>query len=245
MATAACFKVINMKIVTWNCNGSFREKYQYIQKLNPDIWIIQECESPEVIKKKKKEIYFLDKMIWYGENPNKGIAVVANNFPIKIIPLDLEYRGRQLKYFQALQVGNVKILNVWTHKNDSTAFDYIGQFYLMLQKNKSLLKDFIIAGDFNSNTIWDTWDKWWNHSDCVTELSELGLYSVYHELNNEEQGKEKKSTFFMHRNITSRYHIDYIFAPKLYIKNSILQIPEFDDWKIISDHVPLIWEYRD
>ena len=36
-----------MKLITWNCQGAFRKKAEIILTLNPDILVIQECESPE------------------------------------------------------------------------------------------------------------------------------------------------------------------------------------------------------
>lgn len=32
-----------MKIVSWNCNCKFQEKFKYILETNADIYIIQEC----------------------------------------------------------------------------------------------------------------------------------------------------------------------------------------------------------
>ena len=52
------------------------------------------------------------------------------------------------------------------------------------------------CGDLNSNAQWDVWDRWWNHSDVVNQLKTMNIHSLYHELTNEEQGKEKNSTFF-------------------------------------------------
>ena len=35
-----------MKIISWNCNGALRNKFQHIAELEADIYIIQECEDP-------------------------------------------------------------------------------------------------------------------------------------------------------------------------------------------------------
>lgn len=34
---------VYMKIVSWNCNGKFREKFSVLQKLDADIYVVQEC----------------------------------------------------------------------------------------------------------------------------------------------------------------------------------------------------------
>ena len=36
-----------MKIVSWNCSGKFRAKFQEIAKLCTGIRVIQECENPD------------------------------------------------------------------------------------------------------------------------------------------------------------------------------------------------------
>ena len=41
------WKVTLMKILSWNCNCRFRDKYHLLDKYNADILIIQECENPQ------------------------------------------------------------------------------------------------------------------------------------------------------------------------------------------------------
>ena len=38
-----------MRIISWNCNGAFRNKINSILSLNGDIYVIQEAEDPKKI----------------------------------------------------------------------------------------------------------------------------------------------------------------------------------------------------
>jgi len=42
-----------MKILSWNCNGALREKFEQLLDIDADINVIQECEDP--IQTKHKE----------------------------------------------------------------------------------------------------------------------------------------------------------------------------------------------
>lgn len=145
------------------------------------------------------------------------------------------------------EVSGVKILAVWTKQANSPTFKYIGQVWKYLQLNNAKFvenKPFLI-GDFNSNAIWDVWDRWWNHSDVVGELSELGNQSLYHHQYTEKQGSEKTPTFYMHRKLSKPYHIDYVFLPEGYLLSAVLEVGKPGKWLEYSDHVPLFVKFLD
>ena len=98
--------------------------------------------------------------------------------------------------------------------------------------------NFFVFGDVNSNAIWDMPDRWWNHSDVIAELEEIGLHSVYHSLNGEPHGKEGRPTLFLQRNVCKPYHVDYILASKNLLPKSRI-LGQSDKWLHISDHMPL------
>ena len=98
----------------------------------------------------------------------------------------------------------------------------------------------MIAGDFNSNVIWDKWDRWWNHSDVVRELRELKIESFYHLDKKEEQGKETTSTLYLQRNLNKPYHIDYIFGSEAFSRQlKYVTVGQPEKWLEISDHMPV------
>ena len=87
------------------------------------------------------------------------------------------------------------------------------------------------------------WDRWWNHSDVVKELMELGIESIYHKLTGEKQGKELKPTLYFQRKQSRPYHIDYIFGDNKFTNRKIkLEIGQAEKWLQLSDHMPIYFE---
>ena len=137
---------------------------------------------------------------------------------------------------------------VWTKYANSPNFRYIGQLwkYLQLHGQKLAGTSAVVAGDLNSNTCWDEWDRWWNHSDVVNILADLGLQSVYHAYYQEKQGQETRPTLYHQRNENKPYHVDYAFVSSdLY--DPILSDVEIGNkhaWLKLSDHMPLTFTIR-
>jgi len=142
--------------------------------------------------------------------------------------------------------GSFDLIAVWTKQANSPNFRYIGQLwkYLGLHKDKLAGRRLLLAGDLNSNTRWDEWDRWWNHSDVVRILRDLDIYSIYHEFYGEEQGKESRPTLYHQRNSLKPYHVDFAFASSQLIDSKVsnIKIGQMDDWLTHSDHMPITFE---
>jgi exonuclease III len=235
-----------LKIITWNCNGALRRKFDSLLDYQADIYIIQECENPAETKHNDYQ-FWAKNFLWKGDSKNKGLGVFAST-EIKLTELDwpFMFNNHPVKHFLPCRINDeFNLLGVWTHRNNSPNFGYIGQFWKYLQINKDKLHETIIAGDFNSNSIWDEWDRWWNHTDVVNELKEIGIESIYHQVTGEEQGNESVPTLYFQRKTTRPYHIDYVFGPKkITERTKKLEIGQADKWLKLSDHMPIFIEIQ-
>ena len=106
-----------MKIVTWNCQGAFRKKVEYILALKPDILIIQECENPDKLDFTKSFVKPKDSY-WYSDNGKKGIAVFSfSDYKITLLP---EFNP-QFRYIIPLQLTNANdsftLFAIWAMNN--------------------------------------------------------------------------------------------------------------------------------
>lgn len=232
----------SLRIATWNCNGALRKKWGRLAALKADVYVVQECEDPGQAKDGAYHAWSANHL-WTGTNKNKGIGVfAASGLTLQAAPMDLA----PLELFLPCIVdGDWPLLAAWTKQANSPNFGYIGQLWKLLQAHKAFLAHprAMLVGDLNSNVIWDEWDRWWNHSDVVRELTELGLESCYHRHFSEVQGKESRPTFFLHRKSEKPYHIDYGFAgPQWVVQN--VEVGITTDWLAESDHLPVVFDLK-
>lgn len=230
-----CLRRCFMRIISWNCNGKFRAKYKQILRLDGDIYIIQECESPNKFIEKEL-IKITADCIWEKGAYKKGVLI----FSKKNIKLEKQkWDNYGMRVFVPVLVNDKFILvGVWT-----TSPAYIEEFYIwQAVHEKRICKDTVLIGDFNSNAIWDKGHNNRCHSDVVRILQEKGLKSVYHYCCNEKQGVETIPTFFLHKNKQKAFHIDHCFASENHIESyEVLD----DSWLKISDHVPIVFNMNE
>ena len=228
-----------MRIVSWNCNGALRKKLSAVGALEADVYIIQECEDPARCNDTEYRSWAKNHL-WVGNNKNRGLGVFAKaGVSLEAVSLDA---GPLELFLPCIVANRITLLAVWTCQANSPTFRYIGQLWKYLEKHKEFFrrKECALVGDLNSNSRWDVWDRWWNHSDVVRELQDLGLDSLYHHTRGEEQGKEGTHTFYMHRRLERHYHIDYAFLSDSLLQSATLEIGHPDSWLEHSDHMPVI-----
>ena len=237
-----------MKIITWNCNMAFRKKADLLLGYEPDILIIPECEHPDkllfpVSSVKPKDI------LWFGKNQNKGLAIFSySDYRFTV----LKKHNKKLRHIIPISVtgGQVdfNLFAIWANNPMDPDGQYVEQVWKAIHYYRKLLGNTrtILAGDFNSNTIWDRKRRISNHSNVVKVLAEKGIFSTYHLHHNQVQGKEMHPTLYMYRHKDKSYHIDYCFASNdLTKKLQSVEIGDYESWTKYSDHVPVIITFAD
>ncbi len=227
---------------------AYRRKAEAILQFNPDLLIIPECEHPD-------KLVFIDGLtthsdiLWYGQNANKGICIFAfGKYKLKL----LEIHNPDIKVILPIEVTggpfNFILFAVWAYNPTDPSYKYIGQVWKAITYYEKLLKkeSVVIAGDFNSNVLWDKLKRKISHTMVVEKLASLNIFSTYHSYFGFSQGAELHPTFFMYRHLNKPYHIDYCFASQDVISRlSSVEIGNHEVWSKYSDHIPLITSFKD
>jgi exonuclease III len=236
-----------MKIIIWNCNMAFRKKAECILALQPDIVIVPECEHPDKLKFSIGIKEPAD-MLWFGTNQHKGLGVFSySKYRFRL--LDLHKPALKMIVPIAVTGGqyDFTLYAIWANNPADKDGQYVEQIWKAIHHYHAELtgKPSILAGDFNSNTIWDRKRRAGNHSNVVKFLEEKKISSAYHLHHQQEQGKEKHPTYYLYRHADKPYHLDYCFASADLAKQiQSVEIGEYSYWSKYSDHVPVIVTFK-
>jgi len=235
-----------MKIIVWNCNMAFRKKASHILELQPDILIVPECEHPDRLKF-GVDTKLPTEVIWYGENTNKGLGVFSySNYKLKLLKIHNPLFKNILPIKVTGEQESFMLFAIWANNPADKDGAYVTQVWKAINYYQKLIKrtNTILAGDFNSNSIWDRPRRIGNHSDVVSFLAKKKIFSTYHTFSEQTHGKETHPTQFMYRHENKPYHLDYCFASSDFISRmKHVEIGRYEDWRALSDHKPVIVEF--
>ena len=224
-------------------------KVDVLLDLAPDIAVVCECAEPERLRLRSKSSWMQGEPVWIGRNPHKGLAVFAfNGYAVRLA----ESYHPSLRYIAPVHVAGsapCNLLAVWAQNASGGVMrkHQLGPLRRALARYREFMQDgtVVVAGDLNSNTIWDKPGWRINHSTKVRLLDErFGLVSAWHALRGERHGEESVPTLYW-RDRTKHgptYHIDYVFLPSTLIGRARVEIGGFEAWcgARLSDHVPVV-----
>lgn len=222
-----------LKIVSWNCNGKFREKFNEIIDLEADIYVIQECEDPAQSTEEEYKEFAGDNYFWTGNLHYKGLGIFAKDD----VKLERIEDNGEFQHFIPVRVNDeFNLLGVWAMSK------YVEMIHDYFDANEELFdENLVMCGDFNSNEVFNGHHpKAKNHTVLDEKLVSKGLKSVYHEITGDEQGCEKSKTFFQARHLNNPFHLDFVYAAENVVKD--FEILDHYRWVTVSDHLPLVFK---
>ena len=187
-------------------------------------------------------------MAWFGDTgAAKGVGVFG--FSGLRVEVAADVYDPTIRYCVPLRISgawNFHLVAVWAMpQTNPRGSSYVGQVCRAIDTYAAFIRaqDTLLAGDFNSNQIFDRRHRPCNHSTVVEQLAQYGIVSLYHEYFHESHGQESQPTFYLTKMVTRPFHLDYFFAPTAWSKRvSRLAVGEFAEWRPWSDHCPLFVE---
>lgn len=229
-----------LRILAWNCAMALHKKTEAFATLRPDIAVISECG--------KGSLAALESLgyagVWTGSNPHKGLGIFVRA-PLR----PRMVKAARQKWVAAVDVVGegetepaLRVIGVWACRvGNRNCENYVGQIYRALTRNPVWLEsgNTIVAGDFNSNSIWDANRAVGNHTDVVNLLAKRNIVSAYHTFYGEAHGKETRPTLYLLKNRNRPFHLDYVFVSSAW-KVEKCAVRNGKKWHAWSDHRPLV-----
>jgi endonuclease/exonuclease/phosphatase family metal-dependent hydrolase len=227
-----------MRLISWNVCDGFTRKFGHLERLKPDIAILQEVR-PACLRYAS----LADRAVWVGDEGQKGLVAISyGDWFLTRSPIQVDER-----WFVPLVARNgnltLHVIAVWV---DSTkecgpptlrAIQQLREFILAAPT--------IVAGDFNHCVAMDPRKSQGRRFSMILHaLGNLGLSSAWHGFHNEDHGAESAATLYWTWNAERRFHIDFVFHSRT-LQVSRAELGNFNTYvqARISDHVPLTVDF--
>ncbi len=226
-----------LRLVSWNVCDGFRSKFGHLERLRPDVAILQEVR-PDCLRYAALH----ENSHWIGDAGQKGMAIIGYN-GWQLSPLAAVAERWFMPVLAEKHGAAVIIVAVWV---DSLQ-ECVPPTLRALEQLRPVIasRPAILAGDFNQSIALDRKrGPGRRFADVLRVMQELGLESAWHSSRQEEHGKETSATLYWQWNQAKPFHIDFAFASaSLNVESATLGT--FDQYVggKISDHVPLVVDY--
>jgi endonuclease/exonuclease/phosphatase family metal-dependent hydrolase len=235
----------NVKLAVWNCHQALHrnDKWEALTALRADIAVVPECANPSR-PEMKKFVEGTRSRAWVGPNETKGLSVVSfGEYEVTPLPRSASDMPDALAVRVVGPCAEFVLMGIWargpTHEKNLHAV--VDRYELLLRSN-----EVVLAGDFNSNTMWDYKHGSNSHSRLVQRLAALGLVSAYHAARSVAHGSEKEKTLYWRGNAEQSYHVDYVFLPRDWLPRlRTCSVGDPAKWLPLSDHAALVVELDD
>jgi len=234
-----------MRVVSWNCNRALHEKWSLVIDLAPDILIVQEAATPEVLR--DRGVPLPEQVHWVGGLEHQGLLVVA-------------FRDYKLRVADPYFPGLHWVLPL--HVDGPEAFTLLATYdlYTMsaqgdpdaaksdalitaLTRYRHLLDsgNVVLAGDFNNNKKLYRPKESRYFAPTVAALDALGYVSAYHAHRHEAHGEETEPTYYQWFRQERPHHIDFCFVPVSWRIDDVV-VGDYEPWVSHrrSDHAPVV-----
>lgn len=198
--------------------------------MGADVLILQESGRPG-------DTSNADDVVWFPVKARIGVAVVTRSgFRVRAsdAPDDLV----ACHAVDVTGPASFSALVVWTQQQDG----YISGLAADLDRAREWIagREVVVAGDLNSNSIWDKASRPVDHSRVVSRPEcEFGLVSAYHLARGVPHGQEPEATHYWRWQEGNPFHLDYCFVPVAWRVRDVF-IGGFAEWAGVSDHRPVI-----
>ena len=196
-----------MRIVSWNCHDDFRSKFGHLERLKPDIAVVQEVR-PGCLEFAGLQGQF----DWVGDPGQKGLALIAYG-DWKLSPAEMVVSERWfLPRYATNGKEKVDLVGVWLNPAKGASHDYVSPTLRALEQLREFISPgpSIVAGDFNASVSVDhRLAPKRRFSAVLKKLDELHLCSAWHVHTSEQQGSETQHTYFHFWDEERKFHIDF------------------------------------